>query len=73
MLVPKEVAIASADQAAALGLPAEETGILFAADDGGDVMLAGDAEYARTLQATPASALGGLVIPPEKFPISLRL
>lgn len=36
-------------------------------------MLAGDVEYVRTLQVAPASVLGCLVIPAEKFPLSMRL
>jgi hypothetical protein len=68
----KEIAIASAEESAAMGLPEAEHGILFALSDDGPVTLASaDVDYVRVLQRTP-HLLEDLTIPADKFPVLRR-
>jgi hypothetical protein len=69
-LTPKEFAFADAATSDAMGLPAEEHGLLFCVDErGGKWTVVGDAEYVRTLEAAPPQVLADLEVPDDKFPI----
>lgn len=73
MLQVKETAIAPPGIAATMGLPAEETGLIFALRGEERVTLAGDVEYTRFLREVADSepdALKDLVIPAEIFPLA---
>lgn len=65
----RETAIASPTQSAAMGLPETEHGVIYALRDGKPVTLAGDAEFVRLLEATPAALRASIKIPGEKFPL----
>ena len=69
-LLLREIAIATAEQAAAIGLPEREHGVLFALDGvGARVTLVGDASFVRRLQEAPTKERLDVEIPAHSFPL----
>jgi hypothetical protein len=71
MLTPAEYAITTPEQAAAMGLPPDEWGVLMCHDeDGHRVTVIGDASYVRMLKQAPLDEFKGLTIETGKFSLS---